>query len=198
MKCLVTVCSLLFSISLLASSEGQIKYIKLDNVDSIISQKDRKNNKQKWIPILSKRIELDPQNILNLLFPEKIDSLQVRDMYINKEAIDASFGEISIPFTLSVKYVQNILQQGTLNTTGIIYMNKEYPVISGIELLYFSDSQWSEELGRSIGLLDNYGADFLELVVCPTLAKYFQEKEEVQKLHDVSESIVKHLLTSTK
>lgn len=178
------------------SSFAQAQYQSLDSYYAVATQEERSKNTN-WMPVLDGRIELvkefkTSQKVENLNFPEsinleKLKTLQVRDLYIDQSSVTANNDQISIPFVISLRYEENVLVQGTLNASGMISINLEEPSTPIIDLVYFSDSQWVEELGRTLGIIDAYEARFLETVVNASVLNQFKDEELINKILTISE-----------
>ena len=163
-----------------------INYISHKAVGDSFSQSARKSN-ENWskLPILNYEIIKNGKvsekyiNLYDLIRDKydisKLKQLQLRDFYLDKSFISEIEGALYVPFSYSVKYVEGVAIQGTIDVEGFFRFDLIQESVSDITLLSFADSQPLEVYGRELGLLDNYDIEFLESVSCSTLGDIFDK-----------------------
>lgn len=137
---------------------------------------------------LSQQIEANRWNEDVLL--SKLKWLQIRDFDIKLSQILAppnSHLVIIVPFAIGVRYQENgnissAFAQGTINAEGMIILTFQNGTFLDLRIEQYDDSQESERLGRKLGIIDQYDAEFINGVVPRLLKNYLSELKSQESL----------------
>lgn len=204
---------LMFPMLLMAQETKRLpEHVEVGSEKAVISQEERAKENN-WMPMMEESIEILHDGKINQEYEdyagligdvktiEDLDRLTVSDMYINAATAYLESGKLFVPFVASIEYRKNTFKQGTIDTYGMIKMHFLKGMNSEIELILFSDSSKVEEMGRTIGLIDEYDALFIAQVAYPVLEEYVDKAETTAKIlkitgHEKADAVIEDIKES--
>ncbi|MBT4791502.1 MAG: hypothetical protein HON90_08020 [Halobacteriovoraceae bacterium] len=176
-------------------AETTVQYARIGTDNAVITQSERTSKPEEWLAVFDGRIELIKdqkdfpmsmylQIIKNIVDTDDLDQLQIRDMYINKKNIQIINNRAVLSFVLSIKYYDNIFQQGTVNVSGKLEFDLNELRLINNEPQYYTASSPAEEFGRESGYHEQFKEEFVEVVVATIVDGYLGNTETIETLFE--------------